>query len=273
MRKIIWSVVIVVGVVAFFQYKNYASPSYAEMSLGDALIHYVERFDDDYLSQPEKDSLKSLISDSLFVKLEYGGSRLRWSTPDEYGLYLDTSLFHTDSLNPSAATESLAENPDNFMLILTLIHENQHRMDLEVMDSSLLFKHEEETLKSFTFATLLEYLGYEKEFELLTRWNDRHGFPLPQCKVYDDGTWLNISTSELTAEQYGFGMAMHYFLNGMAPNADELLPDTRNARIAFRSAVRETVLSEASRLNEGQREYGSGLLNGVLQCPGEFSNE
>lgn len=266
MRKIVWSVIIVVGVIAFFQLKNFMSPSYTEMSLDDALVHYIERFDDDYLSQPEKDELKSLVDDSLFVGLEHGGSRLHWSTPDEYGVYLDMSLFDTDSKTPSAATESLANNPDNYMLILTLIHENQHRKDLEVMGVSLLSKHKEETVQSFTVATLLEYFGYKKEFEVLSRWHERNGLPMPQCKIYDGDAWLNVNSEEVTADKYGFGMAMHYFFNGMAPKADEFLPDTRNAKLAFRYAVKQAVLSEVHRSTGTDKNYGAGLLGGMLDC-------
>lgn len=276
MRKIVWSLIliIVVGVIAFFQYKHFTPPSYTEMSLDEALVRYIERFDDDYLSQPEKDDLKSLVNNSLFVGLEYGGSRLSGSIPDEYGLYLNASLFDADNLDPGIAAQSLAENPDNFMLILTLIHENQHRVDSEVMDSSLLFKHEEETVKSFTLATLFEYFGYKKEFVVLTRWNERYDFPLPKCKIYDGGAWLNINAEEMTAEQYGFGMAMHYFLNGMAPHADEFLPDTRNVRMTFRNTVRKTVLSEVKRSTGELQQYGKGLLEGMLQCPdGGFPNK
>lgn len=271
MRKIVWSVtlIVVVGVIAYTQYEKYALPSYTAINLKEDIAYYVEDFDDDYLSKSEKQSLKSFINDSQFVRLEYGLSRLDWVTPAEYGLVLNASLFGANDLNPSNATQSLSDNPDNFMLIITLIHENQHRVDLEVMDSSLLFKHKEETVKSFTLGALLEYFGYKKEFELWARWNDRQGFPLPQCKIYDGGEWLNINAEEMTAEQYGFGMAMHYFLNGMAPHADEFLPDTRNARIAFRNTIRKTVLSEIKGSSGEPHKYGKGLLEGMLQCTNE----
>lgn len=276
MRKVAWSaaLVIISGVIAYSQYENYASPSYTEMPLDAALVQYIERFDDDYLSQPEKDSLKSLINDSFFVGLEHGGSRLHWATPDEYGVYLDTSLFNTDNRNSTAATESLESTPDNSMLILTLIHENQHRRDLEVMGTSLLSKHEEEPVESFAFATLLEYFGYKKEFEVLTRWHERHEFPLPQCKINNGGAWLNINTEEMTAVQYGFGMAMNYFFNGMAPHADKFLPNVDKQRLAFRGSVRQSVLSEVKRSSGDLHEYSNGLLGGMLQCPAEgFPNK
>jgi len=271
MRKIVWLLIlnVVVGVIAYSQYKNYASPSYTEMSLDEALAHYVEHFDDDYLSQPEKESLKSLIDDSKTVELEHGGSRLSGSIPDEYDLYLNASLFDADSLSPSAATENLAKNPDNFMLILTLIHENQHRKDLQTMDSPLLRRPEKDLVKAHTLGTMLEYFGYKKEFEIWKQWNDRHNFELPECNVHNNGGWTRVNSNELTPEQYGFGVAMYMFWKSFLPAAEQHLPDSDEAKESFKNQVRINVINELQALESNTLKYGASFLDNILYCPDE----
>lgn len=271
MRKIVWSLIliIVVGVIAFFQYKHFTPPSYTEMSLDEALVHYIERFDDNYLSQPEKDALKSLVNDSLFVKPGHGGSRLHVSTPDEYGVYLDASLFDSDNLNPSYATKSLANNPDNFMLIITLVHENQHRKNLVHMDSPLLRGPITDPVATFTLDALLEYHAYKAEFKTWKAWNQRNGFALPGCNIHKQGKWTRADTNELTPEQYGYGMAMYLFWESQLPIAQRHLPDTPNATAVFKSQVKSNVIND---LSDSQGEvfyYGDSFLDGILYCPDE----